>query len=127
MSLINQTGITSEPAGADYSAINWPRLVVYNASGEFVLCGAGAIAHGCGENFPVKQGEQLRAATAQGWQAKAEVGTGGVTKGLKVYSDGAGKLVMSATAGHIPVGIALETAVAGVVAKFHRQTLAANP
>lgn len=126
MALTNDTGYNSRPAAADYTAVKWPRLVVTNTSGEYALAGAGALAHGVGQNFPLAQGEQLRASTIEGREEKAEVGVGGVTLGAKVYSDASGKLVMSATAGHIPVGIALEAASAGAVAKFEYRNLPAN-
>lgn len=127
MALTNTAGYVSYPAAADYSAIKWPRAVVQNSSGEYALCGAGAYPDGIAENFPCKQGEQLRAALIHGWELKAEVGTGGVTKGAKVYSDANGKLVVSATAGHIPIGIARETRAAGETAMFLFTPRPANP
>lgn len=126
MALTNDTGYNSRPAAADYSAIKWPRLVVTNTSGEYATCGVGAMPHGVGQNFPLKQGEQLRASSIEGREEKCEVGAGGVTVGAKVYSDANGKLVVSATVGHIPVGIALEAAANGEVAKFEYRTLPAN-
>lgn len=118
MSLVNYEGWTSNPAAADYSAVKWPRLVQVNSSGQYALCAAGGFPHGIADSFPVVAGEHLRAATVHGWLMKAEVGAGGVTRGAKVYSDAAGRLVASATAGHIPVGIASETRAAGEVAQF---------
>lgn len=126
MALINYEGWTSNPAAADYSAVKWPRLVQINTSGEYVLCAVGGYPHAIADSFPVKQGDQLRGATVHGWLMKAEVGVGGVTRGAKIYSDASGRIVLSATTGHIPVGIAQEAAAQGEVAQFLFLPQAAN-
>lgn len=107
-------GIVSYPAAADYSAVVKNRLVAYNTSGQFALCGVGAIPDGIGTNFPRVAGEQLRAVTLHGIIEKVEVGTGGVTKGASVCSDAAGKIIAGAADSNF-VGKALVAGAAGEV------------
>lgn len=115
MATDNFDGIFSLPAAADYTAVNYPRLVAVNTSGQYALCAAGAVPDGIGDNFPVAAGEQLRGFLFHGVVKRLEVGTGGVTRGARVSSDAAGKVVISATSGHAYIGKALEAGAAGEV------------
>jgi hypothetical protein len=117
MAFQNPDGIFSLPAAADFSATKWP-LVVINTSGQFALCGAGAIPHGTLDNAP-KAGEQARAYLL-GPVLKAKAGTGGVTLGAKLSSNATGDAVISVTSGHACFGIALEAAAAGEIFTYAR-------
>lgn len=117
MATNNLDGIFSCPAAADYTAVTKPRLVALNTSGQYALCGAGAVPDAVCENFPLAAGEQARGYLTPGIVVRCEVGSGGVTRGAKVCSDSAGKLVAGSSTNNY-VGKALEAGADGEVISF---------
>jgi len=111
MALKNTTGVVSRPAAADFSAATKPRFVVMNSSGQYALCGAGAVAHGVADNFDSTAITDVRADTLSGTQLRIEL-NGTLARGAKVVSDASGRAV-AGTTGHIYLGILEAAGVAG--------------
>lgn len=103
----NLEGIYSLPAAVDLSA-NQYQAVVANASGQFALCGLGAIPDGILHNLP-KAGEQARAVTLHGVVVKMKAGAA-ISLGGFISSDATGRAVTSVTTGHARFGKALRAA-----------------
>jgi hypothetical protein len=110
---IHESFLYARNAGADLSAkVNY--LAKIDTDGDLILStagvGLGCIIEGAPENSP---------ATVQfAGIGKAIVGSGGVSAGARVTSDGSGQLVAAGSAGNQVLGIALETVAQGAIASF---------
>lgn len=102
--------IYSLPAAADLRT-HQHKLIVVNSSGLVALCGVGAHPHGKLDNVP-NTSEMARIILFYP-VLKLKAGTGGVTLGAAFCSDAAGAAI-AGSSGNQKVGIALETAAAGV-------------
>lgn len=119
MATHNETGITSLPAAADFSALTSSyRLVVRNGSGQAALCGAGARPFGQMDGDSVPAGRQTRIQKFGGKaQLKCEAG-GVIAVGDLVGSDGTGRLVEITAAGGFVIGEADEIGAVGQIVSY---------
>lgn len=114
MATENLDCIYSLPAGADLrTKQGFP--VVINTSGQIVLAGAGAVAHGHLHNLP--DVNEMARFVHNGKVVKGVVGTGGVTLGARCSAAATG-YVISATSTHAYIAIALKVGAAGDVIEF---------
>lgn len=119
MATHNETGITSLPAAADFSALTSSyRLVVRNGSGQAALCGAGARPFGQMDGDSVPAGRQTRIQKLGGKaQLKCEAG-GVIALGDPVGSNGVGQLVKIVTATQYVIGYADEAGVLNQIVSY---------
>jgi hypothetical protein len=100
--VVNDT--VTRPAAA---ALGQHRLVRFNASGQFALCGAGQSPHAVTEK-EFASGAQASATLIAPDKTLRLTAAAAITRGALVYAAASGKI--SATVAGAPVGVALEAA-----------------